>query len=87
MAMPFLTRSDPRLQVGAYIKSGGELFEVISVQEVTSNNEKTKRYVLENCKSLKRVPYLQREIEDGFELVRKASDTCPDAPPDFRDAA
>jgi hypothetical protein len=59
---------DPRLVPGAYITHSAHLYEVVSY---TTAGMKAGQLLVENCKTLKRLTFLPRDL-DGIELVRAA---------------
>lgn len=71
---------DPRLQQGAYITDGVDLYEVVGLQRGPGvMGMATVRVMVENCRSLRAFEFLPEKIRHRFELVRCApAGTCPD---------
>ncbi len=62
---------DPRLQTGAYITDGIDLFEVIGVQRGPGvMGVRTVRILVENCRNFRALEFLPDKIEAAFRLVR-----------------
>jgi hypothetical protein len=72
--------TDPRLQQGAYITDGIDLFEVTGMRRGPGMiGSATVRILVENCRNLRCLECLPDRIRSGFELVRSApAATCPD---------
>lgn len=72
--------NDPRLQRGAYLTDGVNLYEVTAVRRGPGvMGLSTVRVVVENCRSFARVEFLPDRIRRSFSLVRKAPiASCPD---------
>ncbi|MBV8944035.1 MAG: hypothetical protein JO286_10840 [Solirubrobacterales bacterium] len=71
---------DPRLQPGAYITDGIDLYEVIGMQRGPGVlGVSTIRIAVENCRSLRCLEILPDKLRSAFELVRSAPvGRCPD---------
>ena len=71
---------DPRMQLGAYITDGIDLYEVTGMQRGPGvMGMSTLRIVVENCRNLRGLEFLPDKIRTGFELVRAAPvGRCPD---------
>lgn len=71
---------DPRLQPGAYITDGLDLYEVTGLQRGPGvMGMSTVRIVVENCRNLRGLEFLPDKIRGAFELVRAAPiGRCPD---------
>ena len=71
---------DPRMQLGAYISDGIDLYEVTGMQRGPGvMGMSTVRISLENCRNLRRLEFLPDKIRTAFELVRAAPiGECPD---------
>jgi hypothetical protein len=71
---------DPRLQAGAYITDGIDLFEVTGMQRGPGvMGVSTVRMMVENCRDLRCLEFLPDEIRYSFELVKAApACNCPD---------
>jgi hypothetical protein len=71
---------DPRLQPGAYITDGIDLYEVIGVQRGPGvMGISTVRMTIENCRNLRGLEILPDKIRSAFQLVKPAPvGTCPD---------
>ncbi len=64
---------DPRLQTGAYITDGLDLYEVLGLLRGPGvMGIRTVRVLIENCHDLHCLEYLADEIEIEFDLVRPA---------------
>jgi hypothetical protein len=62
---------DPRLQTGAYITDGADLFEVIGLQRGPGvMGIRTVRILVENCRNFRGLEFLPEKIQETFELVR-----------------
>ena len=65
--------ADPRLEPGAYVTDGTNLYEVAGVRSGPRvMGVAAERVVLENCRSLSRVEFLPDKIKRSFRLVRRA---------------
>jgi hypothetical protein len=71
---------DPRLQQGAYLTDGLELYEVASVRRSSVMIYGAVIHVIiENCRDLSRHQLPPENIRRGFDLVRNAPlGSCPD---------
>lgn len=71
---------DPRLQTGAYITDGIDLYEVTGLQRGPGvMGMSTVRITVENCRNLRSLELLPDKIRTAFELVRAAPvGRCPD---------
>ena len=71
---------DPRMQLGAYITDGLDLYEVTGMQRGPGvMGMSTVRIMLENCRNLRRLEFLPDKIRTVFELVKAAPEgRCPD---------
>ncbi len=62
---------DPRLQTGAYITDGVDLFEVIGLQRGPGvMGIRTVRILVENCRNFRALEFLPEKIDGAFRLVR-----------------
>jgi hypothetical protein len=77
---------DPRMQLGAYITDGIDLYEVTGLQRGPGVlGMSTVRIMVENCRNLRRLEFLPDKIRVAFELVRAAPvGRCPDRLEDIR---
>jgi hypothetical protein len=71
---------DPRLQTGAYITDGIDLYEVVGLRTRPGNmGIRTVRIVVENCRSFRGLEFLPERIRATFNLVRQPPHPrCPD---------
>ncbi len=71
---------DPRLQPGAYITDGLDLYEVTGLQRGPGvMGMSTVRIAVENCRNLRCLEFLPDKIRVAFALVRPAPQgRCPD---------
>jgi hypothetical protein len=71
---------DPRMQAGAYITDGIDLYEVTGIQRGPGvMGMSTVRIMVENCRTLGWLEFLPDKIRTAFELVRAAPiGRCPD---------
>lgn len=71
---------DPRLQRGAYVTDGINLYEVSAIcRRGSSGRLTTTRVEIENCRTFTRIELLPEKIRRSFELVRPAPVAdCPD---------
>lgn len=71
---------DPRLQHGAYITDGTDLYEVVGLQVRPGvAGIRTPRIIVENCRNLRGLEFLPEKIRQTFNLVRYApAGRCPD---------
>ena len=71
---------DPRMQMGAYITDGIDLYEVTGMQRGPGvMGMSTVRITVENCRNLSCLEFLPDKIRTAFELVRAAPTArCPD---------
>jgi hypothetical protein len=76
---------DPRMQVGAYISDGVDLYEVSGMQRGPGvMGVSTVRITVENCRNLRSLEFLPDKIRSSFELVKAAPVcTCPDVVDDI----
>ena len=76
---------DPRIQAGAYITDGIDLFEVTGMQRGRGvMGISTVRIMVENCRNLRCLEFLPDKIRSSFELVKAAPVcNCPDAVEDI----
>ena len=71
--------TDPRLEPGAYVTDGSNLYEVAGVRSGPRvMGVAAVRVVLENCRSLSRVEFLPDKIKRSFRLVRRAPQISSD---------
>jgi hypothetical protein len=77
--------TDPRVQPGAYITDGIDLYEVTGMQRGPGMmGAATVRIIVENCRNLRCLELLPDRIRSAFELVRSApAATCPDVVDDI----
>jgi hypothetical protein len=71
---------DPRMQPGAYITDGIDLYEVTGMQRGPGViGISTVRISVENCRNLRQLEFLPDKIRSAFELVKPAPiGACPD---------
>jgi hypothetical protein len=71
---------DPRMQLGAYITDGLDLYEVTGMQRGPGvMGMSTVRITVENCRNLSCLEFLPDKIRTAFELVKAAPiGRCPD---------
>jgi hypothetical protein len=71
---------DPRMQCGAYITDGIDLYEVTGMQRGPGvMGMSTVRIMVENCRNLRCVELLPDKIRTAFDLVKTAPvGRCPD---------
>ncbi len=63
--------NDPRLQTGAYITDGVDLYEVIRLQRGPGvMGMRTVRILVEDCRNFRDLEFLPEKIQAAFELVR-----------------
>ena len=63
---------DPRLQTGAYLTDGVNLYEVLGIQRGPGvMGIRTVRILVENCRNFRCLEFLPDKIEAEFELVRR----------------
>jgi hypothetical protein len=76
---------DPRMQAGAYITDGIDLYEVTGMQRGPGvMGISTVRIMVENCRHLRCLEFLPDKIRCSFELVKAApACNCPDAVEDI----
>jgi hypothetical protein len=76
---------DPRIQAGAYITDGIDLYEVTGTQRGPGvMGISTVRIMVENCRNLRCLEFLPDKIRSSFELVKAAPVcNCPDAVEDI----
>jgi hypothetical protein len=72
--------ADPRLQQGAYITDGTDLYEVLAIRRGPGAlGVSAVRILVENCRNLRGREFLPDKIRRGFQLVKGAPlATCPD---------
>lgn len=75
-----LMGDDPRLQRGAYVTDGLDLYEIVGMQRGPGvMGVSTVRVIVENCRNLRRLEFLPDKIRRSFDLVRHAPiGRCPD---------
>lgn len=74
-----MTNADPRLEAGAYVTDGTELYEVIQHRPGGSGGGVAGSVLVENCRTLCAVQLLAMRIRSACRLVRSAPDPrCPD---------
>jgi hypothetical protein len=75
-----LIDQDPRLEKGAYITDGIDLYEVLGLQiRPGVAGIRVPRIVVENCRNLRGFEFLPDKVRSSFELVRRApAPRCPD---------
>jgi hypothetical protein len=71
---------DPRMQMGAYITDGIDLYEVTGMQRGPGvMGMSTVRISVENCRNLRCLEFLPDKIRAAFKLVKAAPvGRCPD---------
>jgi hypothetical protein len=71
---------DQRMQAGAYITDGVDLYEVTGLQRGPGvMGMSTVRIAVENCRNLRCLEFLPDKIRAAFALVRAAPEgRCPD---------
>lgn len=68
-----MASSDPRLQKGAYVTDGVDLYEVLGMRMGPgAMGIRTVRVVLENCRSFRGLEFLPEKVRTTFNLVRSA---------------
>lgn len=73
-----MRQTDPRLQQGAYITDGTDLYEVIGERRIQMS-VRTVRIVVENCRNFRGGEFLPESISNTFNLVRRPPEArCPD---------
>ena len=77
---PAAVRRDERLQRGAYVSDGINLYEVTAIRRGPGMmGLTTVRVEIENCRSFTRIELLPDKIQRSFSLVRRAPvGICPD---------
>jgi hypothetical protein len=80
LATMSIVERDPRMQLGAYITDGIDLYEVTGMQRGPGVlGMSTVRIMVENCRNLRCLEFLPDKIRSAFELVRAAPiGCCPD---------
>jgi hypothetical protein len=75
-----MLEDDPRLQQGAYITDGIDLYEVLGMQRGPGvMGVSTVRVVVENCRNLRGLEFLPEKIRRTFNLVKgPPAGRCPD---------
>jgi hypothetical protein len=76
---------DPRMQPGAYITDGIDLYEVTGMQRGPGvMGVSTVRISVENCRNLRCLEFLPDKVRSAFELVKAAPvGSCPDVVEDI----
>jgi hypothetical protein len=76
---------DPRMQLGAYITDGIDLYEVMGMQRGPGvMGMSTVRIMVENCRNLRCLEFLPDKIRTAFDLVKAAPvGCCPDVVDDI----
>ena len=76
---------DPRMQLGAYITDGIDLYEVTGMQRGPGMlGMSTARIMVENCPNLRCMEFMPDKIRTGFDLVRAAPiGCCPESVDDI----
>lgn len=71
---------DPRLEKGAYITDGTDLYEVVALERRPGvAGIRTLRVVVENCRNFRGFEFLPDRVQSTFALVRNAPvGRCPD---------
>jgi hypothetical protein len=71
---------DARMQAGAYVTDGTDLYEVTGTQRGPGvMGVSTVRIMVENCRTLRSLEFLPDKIRYSFELVKAApACNCPD---------
>lgn len=77
---PASPRGDDRLERGAYVSDGINLYEVTAIRRGPGMmGLTTVRVEIENCRSFTRIELLPEKIQRSFSLVRRAPvGVCPD---------
>jgi hypothetical protein len=85
LATMSIVERDPRMQLGAYITDGIDLYEVTGMHRGPGvMGMSTVRIMVENCRNLRCLEFLPDKIRTAFELVRTAPiGTCPDVVDDI----
>jgi hypothetical protein len=85
LATMSIVERDPRMQLGAYITDGVDLYEVTGMHRGPGvMGMSTVRIMVENCRNLRCLEFLPDKIRTGFVLVRAAPiGTCPDVVDDI----
>jgi hypothetical protein len=80
LGYPPAIETDPRLQQGAYITDGIDLYEVTGMHQGPGlMGAATVRIIVENCVNLRCLELLPDKVRSAFELVRSApAAACPD---------
>ena len=75
-----IVERDPRMQLGAYITDGIDLYEVTGMQRGPGvMGMSTVRIMVENCRNMRCLEFLPDKIRTAFDLVKAAPiGTCPD---------
>jgi hypothetical protein len=76
---------DARMQAGAYITDGVDLYEVTGTERGPGMmGVSTLGIIVENCRTLRRLEFLPDKIRCSFELVKAAPVcSCPDVVEDI----
>ncbi|MGO9822452.1 MAG: hypothetical protein ACLPTJ_17615 [Solirubrobacteraceae bacterium] len=73
------TAGDARLQRGAYVTDGVNLYEITAIRRGPGIMELTVRVEIENCRTFTRIELAPEKIQRSFSLVRHAPvAACPD---------
>jgi hypothetical protein len=85
LATMSIIERDPRMQLGAYITDGIDLYEVMGMQRGPGvMGMSTVRIMVENCRNLRCLEFLPDKIRSAFELVKAAPvGRCPDVVEDI----
>jgi len=80
LATMTIIERDPRMQLGAYITDGIDLYEVMGMQRGPGvMGMSTVRIMVENCRNLRCLEFLPDKIRTAFDLVKGAPiGACPD---------
>jgi hypothetical protein len=75
-----MTDEDPRLQQGAYITDGIDLYEVLGLQRGPGvMGVSSVRVLVENCRNFCGLEFLPEKVRRTFNLVKTApAGRCPD---------
>ncbi len=85
LATMSIIERDPRMQLGAYITDGIDLYEVMGMQRGPGvMGMSTVRIMVENCRNLRCLEFLPDKIRTAFDLVKAAPvGRCPDVVEDI----
>ena len=80
-----MTYGDPKMQPGAYITDGADLYEVTALRRGPGVfGVSTVRIGVQNCRNFRHLEFLPDKIRGDFELVRKAPiGRCPNVVEDI----